>query len=234
MTEDVHGPVRVGGEVVEPLELLAGDVASGLAGDRRVQDRESRAREVDSLDRLGGERGALVHVVVAPGVHEQVAERLGVELEEVAVLLVGTVGGEIALHQHEVGIELLDLVDRSPVHGLRVGLLAITDPEGRAQVETLHDPALDLAEVHVVHGGERGQALTGGASQRAEGEAVELVDGVRLEVVVATDRYAVVHDRVVVGDGRQLHRPFVAVSDGWVARWPRVYDREGRRDCGPT
>ena len=76
--------------------------------------------------------------------------------EERLVLLVGTAVGEVALHQHGVGIEALDRVDRAAfiTFGIRLGAgLGVQDrPEllGRAE-----QPALDLTEVHVVHGRER-------------------------------------------------------------------------------
>ena len=85
--EDVDGLVGVGGEVVEPLELLAGRRGHRPApADRGVEHGEDGTGQVDPLGGLGREVGGAVDVVVAPGVHQAVAEGLAVELEEVAVL----------------------------------------------------------------------------------------------------------------------------------------------------
>src|SRR3546814_11654936 len=74
--------------------------------------------------------------------------------EEVVVLLLGPVGGEVALHDDRVRLDGSDLLDRTPVHDLRVWLLAGQAAEDRAIGEAIHDPAHLLAEVHVVDRGD--------------------------------------------------------------------------------
>src|SRR3546814_542724 len=67
----------------------------------------------------------------------------------------------------------------------------------------LHDPAHLLAEVHVVDGGDGGEALPE-PRESAEREALDVVLGVGPQSLVAAHGDAVVDDDLVVGDGRQL------------------------------
>ena len=87
--------------------------------------------------------------------------------------------------------------------------------EDRPESRPVDDPALGLAEVHVVHGGERRQPLAAGRGSVRNAKPSSVVLGVGLEVVVATDVGAVVDDGLVVGDGRQLgHRSSALDDDG--------------------
>src|SRR3546814_17255872 len=61
----------------------------------------------------------------------------------------------------------------------------------------------DLAEVHVVDGGDGGEALPK-PRESAEREALDVVLGVGPQALVAAHGDAVVDDDLVVGDGRQL------------------------------
>src|SRR3546814_9732008 len=122
-----------------------------------------------------------VSVVVAAHVGEAITEGRSVRGEEVVVLLLGPVGGEVALHDDRVRLDGSDLLDRTPVHELRVRLLAGQAAEDRAIGEAVHDPAHLLAEVHVVDGGDGGEALPK-PRESAEREALDVVQIGRADV----------------------------------------------------
>src|SRR5947209_2640908 len=69
----------------------------------------------------------------------------------------------------------------------------------------VEDAALDLAEVHVVHGGDGGESFARGPVERAHGaDAVEVVLGTGVEADPVSDVGTVEGDDLVVGHGRQL------------------------------
>ena len=89
-----------------------------------------------------------------------------VRAQERLVLLLGAAVGEVALHEDGVGIERFDLVDRAAVHDLGVRRLAGSDVKtGPELLGRTEHAALELAEVHVVHGRERRQQRPGGLRQ---------------------------------------------------------------------
>ena len=108
-----------------------------------------------------------------------------------------------------------------------------------------------LAEVHVVHGGDRGQPRARRAGQGVEGDALDLVVTIGLEAVATNHTRAVVQDGFVVGDGRELdHRTsIIPRADGGRRRGgaaptnvPTIATRRARRrtaraggiaGCGP-
>jgi hypothetical protein len=154
---------------------------------------------------VGREVLAVVGVVVAPDVHELLAERGAVRVEEGLVLGPGAHRREVALDHHGVGVERLDVGDGGPVHDLGVGIVTGRRPVDRVIVDTVEDSALDLAEVDVVHRRHRGQAVARRAGERSEVVAVEVVVGVRRQPGVLVHHDAVVEHRLVVGDGGQVH-----------------------------
>ena len=93
---------------------------------------------------------------------------------EERVVLLGSVPsrGEVALHHDDVGVDAAAISAMAPrfiTSGY--GSSPALDAEGRAEVDALDHPALDLAEVHVVDGGEGRPAARRGAGERAEREA---------------------------------------------------------------
>ena len=84
--------------------------------------------------------------------------------EEGRELVLGAAVREIALHDDDVGIERLHLVDDRAVHRLGVRRVAGRGAEERADVLVgrAEVAALGLAEVHVVRGGDRGEQAPGG------------------------------------------------------------------------
>ena len=208
-----------------------------LPGHGRVEQHDGGAREVDPLQRPGGVGLAEVGVVVAAHVGEPVAEGTLVGVEEGGVLLVGAVGGEVALGEHGVDVGGLDLGDRGLVHRDRVRRFAglrLEDRPDRVLV-ALDDPAADLAEVDVVDGGEAGQELTARVGHRLDLDAVEVVHAVGLQALVAPSLGAVVDDDQVGADGGDLDghgRGYQGrlrrSGTGWLHQRPEKRQRLGR------
>ena len=112
---------------------------------------------------------------------------------------------QVALHDHRRRIDLLHLGDRGTVHGLGVRRLAGLGALHRP-TRGLAEPArLDLAEVHVVHGGEAAQQRAGRSVERAHHRAEHVVVGVGLQALEPMDHVPVVGDDQVVGDGGDVH-----------------------------
>ena len=135
----------------------------------------SSTASVDAVERdrvrriLACELGIAHGVVVAAHVVHPVAEP-PVAGEERLVLLGPAGVGEIALDHDDVGIEREHLVDDRAVHQLRVrrraGATRSTGPIASVAGSPVL-PALGLAEVHVVGGGDGGEQSTARACQRA-------------------------------------------------------------------
>ena len=149
----------------------------------------------------------MVAVVVAAHVEQALAEP-AVAGQEGGVLVVRAVEGEVALHQHGIGVDGGDLGDRGAVHHLGVGLGALGRSQHGAGVGgLLHEAAHLLAEVHVVHRHERAEPFARRAGQRAEHRAPDVVVRVGVQTVDAQHAGAVVEDDEVVGDGGDLDHP---------------------------
>ena len=156
-------------------------------------------------------RLTVVAVVVAAHRVEPLAEGAPVEPEECGVLLVTSVGGEVALHDHGGRIDRSDLGDRAGVHHLWIRRLSrLATKHGPVEVEFLEDAALGLAEVHVVDRGEPAQERPLGPRQRAYRRVEKRVVGVGLEPIEAMGSVVVVEDDLVVRDRRELccHSPY--------------------------
>ena len=182
-----HRSVGAGRQVVQPGQLLGRDPPGRLPRDDRVQQGQADAGQVDHAV-AGVDRLAAVGVVVAPDDVQPVAERRAVAGVERRELVVHPVRGQVALGDHGRRLDGRDLRRRATVHRLGVGRLAGLDALDGTELAVVHAARLDLAEVHVVHGGEAAQQLAAGAGQRVDRHAVQLVVGVRGQPVVAVAR----------------------------------------------
>ncbi len=126
---------------------------------------------------------------------------LGVRVDELFVLLVGTSVGEITFHQHGIGIERLDLGDRPRVHHTRVRRFTRFRVQDRTELLGSPEPAtFPLAEVHVVDGGQRGELLARRTRQRRDARRKQI------RRVDAVDREGVLGLRFQAGDLRRVER----------------------------
>ena len=191
------------GELVEPLELVGVHEPPGVAGARGVQEREGDPVEHARLPGPRGEGLPAEAVVVAPHVHEAVAERAAPELEEPLVVRVEAVVGQVALDDDRVGREARGVCDDRGAHHLgvrRLALGAAEHLEGRAALDV---PADGLADVHVVGRGE-GAADLAEVAHRAELDAVLGELGVGREAVEPHDAAVDEQLRCVRGDRHEL------------------------------
>ena len=115
------------------------------------------AVDIDGEGPVRGDRFGDHRVVIAAEVAHALAET-GVRAQERRVFLLGPAIGEITLHEHRVGIERLDGVDRGPVHDLGIGLGAGLGGEDRPELlRCAAHTTLHLAEVDVVDGRDGGE-----------------------------------------------------------------------------
>ena len=127
--------------------------------------------------------------------------------------LVGAEVREITFHEHHFGVECLDLGDRAAVHRVGIRSLARECAQHRPQL-FLHHPfetaTLRLAEVHVVHRGDRRERPAGrhlerlhrGREEHVRSEAVDrdLVFGAGLESAEAGEMVRPDGGELVVAD----------------------------------
>ena len=157
VAEHEKGPGRRAGKLVEPIELLARDAPAVSSRANGVEHRESDAVDIDGEGPVRGDRFGDHRVVIAAEVAHALAET-GVRAQERRVFLLGPAIGEITLHEHRVGIERLDGVDRGPVHDLGIGLGAGLGGEDRPELlRCAEHTTLHLAEVDVVDGRDGGE-----------------------------------------------------------------------------
>ena len=202
--EDEHGPVGVRGQVVQPVEGRRRHPARRPFGHRGVDQGQPHPGEVHVPRSRRGHGGSGSDVVVATDVVQAFAERR-VRVQEGLILLRPARRGQVAFDHHGGRVDRRHLGDRAPVHGHRVGCRPVGHPEGRTHLHPLDDPALDLAEVHVVHGGEGAQVLAVGSGQRAHPEPVEVVVLVAGQAFMSADLVTGVHHDLVIGHRGQLH-----------------------------
>ena len=173
---------------------------------------------------------------------------------EALVLRLGAEVGEIALHHHGVGSERTQLGDHRRGSSPRgTARSPGSDREDRAELLAVAEPAaLDLAEVHVVHGSDRREQPTRRAGERADlgreqlarrrrrrPRAGTVVSGSRPviratwygPVVVTSCGPTRVVDRLV-GDGHERHRHLVG-RDGEELGVPDRGHARARRTMRP-
>src|SRR4029079_233891 len=93
-------------------------------------------------------------------------------------------------------------------------------PQDRTERMVVDSSAFGFAEVHVVHGGEPAQQITGRPSQRARSDALELVVGLGPEPLVSTRLVLSMEHDGVVGDRGQLERVDRHLSAMAGRAWP--------------
>ena len=112
-------------------------------------------------DRLGE------HRVVVPADVVHASPSRVYAAQEGRVLLLGPAVGEVAFHEHRVGVERLDRVDgaaRSSTSGYGSSPGSARE-HGTEFLRRSEQAALDLAEVHVVHRRDRREQPAGRAAQ---------------------------------------------------------------------
>src|SRR5208283_2873630 len=97
MAEDEHRPVRTGAQLIEPLKLLVADLTRVTALDDSVENSQGHTWQLSFLAGLGGKPSTRERIVVAPHVHEAVAENTQVALKKRVVLVRQAGRGEVAL-----------------------------------------------------------------------------------------------------------------------------------------
>ena len=246
VTEDEDRSRRRGRGLLQPGELIARDPAAGGGRAHGVEHGERRATDLDRVRRaLERERRVEHRVVVAAHVVEPVAEA-GVGVEERVVLLLAADAGEVALGDHGVRTERIDLPDRGLVHRDRVRRLARPRPHPGTEHllgRVVDHPADGLAEVDVVHRRDRGEVRAGGRRERAHRRGHQLVGihaldrervrGVRLQAddLHHVERARRRHDRLAdrgldrhVGLGHERDRDRIG-TDGRDLRGPDLAHR---------
>ena len=99
----------------------------------------------------------------------------------------------------------MDLGNGCVVHGLGVRQVARVGALHRAVGVDAQPACFDLAEVHVVDGGETTQQFALRARQRAHHRAGDVMRGVGLQTVQSVHLGAVVSNDQVVGDSGDVH-----------------------------
>ena len=132
-----------------------------------------------------------------------------VGVEERGVLLRPPRVGEIALHHDHIGIERSHLADDGAIHHHGVGRVTGLGAEDRADGVgggIARAPALGLAEVHVVGGGDGREQASRRLREGAERGRQPAVghDAVDLELVLGVGAQAVDGDHVMRAGGRHL------------------------------
>ena len=208
MAEDHDRAIRPDGQLVQPLRLVGIDLAIDPAGPGGVEHGQRHAIEVDGLARRDGRYPARVGpvVVVAPGHDQAITEGTAVDPLKLPVLVGRPGRGEVAFYHHGVGDEGGDLRGGGAVHDVRIGIGVGPGGENRAQRHAGKVTAAGLAEVHVVDGGHRRQPLTRRAGQGADRDRPGGLLAVRFEAFEPTDRPAIEHHGLIVGDGRHFRR----------------------------
>ena len=112
---------------------------------------------------------------------------------------------QVALDDDGIGIDGRDLAGRTVIHRDGVWLVAGRGAlDGAARI-VVDAAAFDLAEVHVVHGRQTTQQLTGWAVECGDTEVEDPIRRARFEVFEACHDESVVGHDEVVGNRGDLH-----------------------------